>query len=408
MARYGQVVLLVLFCAGCGSKPTQNPSVSLPAQTSQATQPVANASVTALQGAGQPQARIEARAILVPAPAEKPKDPIPHEAAVIIPGARRILFAVASPVTEEIFVLAQMSQDSYGGTFFLVRPDRTEQKVGEVMVGTNLTDPDAPIWSLDGETAYLVFDNGNFLPPGNESGHGIFAWERSSGKVTQILKDSIGGLTISQDGTLAGFWDYSAGNLLTVYNLKTRQVVRTWEGQVHSADDLIISDLAFAPDGKSLFASLYVPKENPVMQFDIASGKISSFVSNVQSMVTVGDSLYLLQFEPVPFTNPEHVHKLKKWTPGNADPVTVVEDFPYERISVSKDGQWLVGGSGGGWGRGNAIYNTKTGHIEKAGKSCDTAIVTAGDKIYYSFGAELVTDAAVCSGPPPLRAQNQE
>jgi sugar lactone lactonase YvrE len=98
-----------------------------------------------------------------------------------------------------------MSQNSYGGTFFVVRPDKTEQKVEEVMAGTNLTSPDAPIWSADGGTAYLVFDNGNFQPPGNETGHGIFVWERNPGKVTQILKDSIDGLTISQDGTLAGF-----------------------------------------------------------------------------------------------------------------------------------------------------------------------------------------------------------
>ncbi len=342
------------------------------------------------------------------APAEKPKGPIPHEAAVTIPGARRILFAVASPVTEEIFVLAEMSQDSYGGTFFIVRPDAAEQKVEEVMAGTNLTAPDAPIWSLDGETAYLVFDSGNFLPPGNEFGRGIFVWERNTGKVTQFLKDSITGLTISQDGTLAGFWDYSAGNKLTVYNLKTRQVVRAWEGQVHAEDDLVISEIAFAPDGKSLFANLYVPKEKPTMQFEIASGNVSPFAKSVQSMVTVGDNLYLLQFEPVPFSNPEHAHKLKKWTPGNTEPVTVVEDFPYEQLSVGKDGKWLLGGSAGGWGRGNAIYDTKTGHVHKAGKSCDIAIVTASGKVYYTFGAELVTDAAVCSGPPPLRGQDQE
>jgi len=407
MARYGQVALLVLFCIGCGSKPAQNPGANIPARIGQAAQPAAGASTGTQQGVAQPQARIEARAILIPAP-EKPKEPNPHEAAVTIPGARHILYAVASPVTEDIFVLAQMSQDSYGGTFFVVRPDAVGQRVEEVMEGTNLTAPDAPIWSLDGETVYLVFDNGDVLPPGNEFGRGIFVWERNTGKGTQILKDSISGLTISQDGTLAGFWDYSAGNKLTVYNLKARQVVHSWGGQVHSADDLVISDIAFAPDGKSLFAGLYVPRENPMMQYEIASGKISLFAKNVQSMVTVGDSLYLLQFEPVPFSNPEHTHKLKKWIPGNAEPVTVVEDFPYEQLSASTDGKWLVGGSAGGWGRGNAIYDMKTGHIEKAGKSCDTAIVTASGKVYYTFGAELVTDAAVCSGPPPLTPRPDE
>jgi len=86
-----------------------------------------------------------------------------------------------------------------------------------------------------------------------------------------------------------------------VYNLKTNQVVREWAGQVHSEDDLVISDLAFAPDGKSLFT---VPRENPVMQYEIASGKMSPFAKNAQSMVTIGDSLYFLQFESVPFSKP--------------------------------------------------------------------------------------------------------
>ena len=408
MARYGHVLLLVVFCAGCGSKPARNPGANLTPTAAQTAQPAGGAATGTLSGAAQAQAKIEARAILLPAPAGKPKELIALQAAVTIPRARRILYAAASPATEEIFVLAAMSQDSYGGTFFVVRPDEAEQRVEEVMVGTNLTAPDAPIWSLDGRTAYLVFDNGNFQSPGNESGHGIFVWERSTGKVTQVLKDSISGLTISQDGTLAGFWDYSAGNKLTVYNLKTRQVVRTWEGQIHSADDLVISDIAFAPDGKSLFASLYVPRENPVMQFEIASGKSFLFAKNVQSMVTVGDCLYLLQFEPVPFTNREHAHKLKKWAPGNEEPITVVEDFPYERLSASERGRWLLGGSANGYGKGNAIYDAKTGHIERAGKSCDMAIVTASGRVYYTFGAELVTDAAVCSGPASPQTQEQE
>ena len=408
MTRYSNAVLLALICAGCGSKPAQNASVNAPAETPQAVQTTPNASLPKQRGTAQPHARIEARAILVPGLPEKPKEPLAHEAAVTIPGALRILLAAASPATEEIFVLAQMSQDTYGGAFFILRPERADQKVEEVMEGTNLTDPDAPVWSPDGATAYLVFDNGNFLPPGNESGHGLFALERTTGKVSQILKDSIGGLTISRDGTLVAFWDYSAGDQLTVYNLETRRVVRRWEGQIHTADDLVLSDIAFAPDGKSLFARLYVPKEVPLLQYEIASGKVSPFAKNVQSMAAAGDSLYLLQFVPVPFTRPEGSHKLMKWSAGDAEPILVAKDFPYDLLAGSKDGRWIMGGSAGGYNRGSAVFETKSGHIEKAGKNCDTAIVTAGGKVYYTFGAELVTDAAVCNGPPPLRTQAQE
>jgi len=122
MTRYGQVVMLVLYSAGCGSKPTQNPGTRPPSQTAPTAHAGASAGSLTQHVASQPQTRIEARAMLVPAPPKNPKEPIPHEAAVTIPGARSILFAIASPAREEIFVLAQMSQ-SYGGTFFLVRPD---------------------------------------------------------------------------------------------------------------------------------------------------------------------------------------------------------------------------------------------------------------------------------------------
>lgn len=78
------------------------------------------------------------------------------------------------------------------------------------MEGTNAEYSNAPVWSPDGRTAYFTFDNGSYSPVGSAAGHGLLAWEHGSGKVTQIVKASIGGLAISPDGTLAGFWDYSA------------------------------------------------------------------------------------------------------------------------------------------------------------------------------------------------------
>ncbi len=250
----------------------------------------------------------------------------------------------------------------------------------------------------------------NFLPSGKESGHGLFTWDRNSGEISQILEDAIDGLTISADGTLAAFWDYSAGNKLTVYDLKAKHVVRTWSGQTHSEDDLVLTDLAFTPDGKSLLARLYAPGDNAVMQYEIASGKITPFAKDVQSMVSVGDSVYLLQFEPVPFTMPEHPHRLTKWTAGTPEPITLAEDFHYFGLSGQHGSAWLVAGRGRGLGYnpGIALLDTKTGHIQTAGESCDTAIVTAGGKILYVFGNEFVADPAVCNGPPPLRAASEE
>src|SRR6266851_3008089 len=148
MVRYSETLLVLLFCAGCGSKPAPNPSASPPARTTQASNSSFNGQTQ--QGATQPQGRIEARAILVPALPEKPKPPVAHEAMATIPGAQQILFAAASPTAEEIFVLAQTSRDTYGGAFFVVRLDGAEKKVETVMEGTNAEYAAAPLWSPDG------------------------------------------------------------------------------------------------------------------------------------------------------------------------------------------------------------------------------------------------------------------
>lgn len=400
MDRRTKIMLLALLCVSCGSKPAPELSAKRPGQAHQTAYPPANTSTQSTATSAQPQAKMEARAALIPAPAEKGKEPTPHETVVTIPDAQRILFAAASPNAEEIFLLAQMSNDTYGGAFFVVRLDGAKKKVEAIMEGTNAEYADVPVWSPDGTTAYFVFDNGNFLPPGSEYGHGLFSWDRKTGKVTQILKDSIDGLTLSADGTLAAFWDYTTGNKLTVNDLETKQVVRAWTGLVHSEDDLVLSDLAFTPDGKSLLARLYQAGD-PVMQFDIASGKISPFAKDVQSFVTIGDSVYLLQFVPVPFSNPENPHKLTKWTMGNMQPVTLVEDFLYEQLTGSAGNPWLVARRARNYSAGLAIFDTKTGQIQTAGKSCGTAIVTASGKVLYTFGSELIADPAMCSGNPP-------
>ena len=279
MGRYR--ILLALFCLSCGSKPNTSSKVAVPAARKQTSAP--------------PLARIAALA--VPANTEKPKEPVSHQAAARIPGAQRILFAAASPQAEEILILAQASNGTYGGTFFVVRLDRIENQIEELMGGMNLTDPDAPLWSRDGEKAYFIFDTERYGHPERLYDHGLFAWDHESGKVTQILEDSIGGLAITSDDSLAAFWDYSTGDRLTLYDLKMKRVIRSWPGQVHSEDDLVLSDLAFTPDGKSVLALLYGPHENPLdllptlrshtLPLSLLISRLSHILANFQSRRTV-------------------------------------------------------------------------------------------------------------------------
>jgi WD40-like Beta Propeller Repeat len=402
MNRHGTLILLALFCASCGSSPAPQANANLATQTPRAATSASTVNARTQQGTTQPESRIQPRAFAIPAPAETPKPPIAHEAVVTIPGAQSILRAAASPTAEEIFVLAQTSRDTYGGTFFVVRLDGREKQVESVMGAMNLYEPDAPVWSPDGEVAYFTFDTEKYDHPESTYDYGLFAWDRSSAKTAQIMTDAVGGLALSPDGTLAAFWDYSAGDKLTVFDLKKKQVVRTWQGQVHHEDDLVFSDLAFTPDGKSLLARLYAPVEFAVRRYDIESGKISPFAQDVQSLMTLGDTLYLLQFVPVPFSATEHPHRLTKWTAGATEPATVLGDFHYERLSGNGNG-WLIGETAEGWNRGAAVYDTKTGQIQTAGTSCGSAVVTYSGRILYIFGNEFVADPAVCSGPPPKR-----
>lgn len=315
--------MVMLLCVGCGSQPSPEVSAQRsvqPAPTAHSAPPSASPS----QAPAQPVGSIQARAALAAGPAEPAKPSIPHEAVAAIPGTLRILSAVASPTSDDIFVLAQTSQDSYGGAFFVIRHADAKATVETVLTGTNAEYSDAPVWSPDGATAYITFDAG-YSPTGeNKPGNGLLAWDRATGKVTQVLSDAVGGLAISDDGKLAGFWDYTAGNKLTVYNLETKQVLRSWGGQTHSADDLVIDDVLFTPGGKSLLARLYVPREDPVMEYDIASGKIGPFAENIRAMAAAGDSIYFLQFAVDPVTSRQQPHRLVKWKDGATEPGSLV------------------------------------------------------------------------------------
>ena len=380
MCRAAQAIpLLFLFlCLSCGSKsqgPSQSGNGPLPKQQ-----------------AVRPQARLA----VVPGSSTKLPEAVPHHAVVTIPGAEYIFSVVPAPASDDLFVLAETKNDLYGGAYFLVQPNAPAQRIQEIMNGTNLLEPDAPVWSPDGATTYFTFDDDKYPP--DPSARGLYAFDRASGKTTRILADSISGLAISPDGALLAFWDNTNGDQLTVYNVRTRQIVRSWPGQVHSADDLVLTDMAFTPDAKSVLARIYAQKD-PLLQFDIATGKTSLFANNVQSVVSTGSSIYFMQFEPVPFTNPEHPHGLMKWAIGDPAPTRLIEDFPYLRL-LPGGPRWLIAQSGT---NGTAIDDMETGKIETAGASCDTAVVTSRGEVLYVYGGELVTDVAVCSGAPPKR-----
>lgn len=347
------------------------------------------------------QFHARARAVLLPAaPQPTPQTP-PHAAAAGLSSSLWIYFAVPAPLGDRLVVVAATrkessgSVDPYSGAIYLLQlSDGSARPIAE---GTNLVSIAAPVWSRDGGHVYFALDTGCEMDRPGASACGLFDFDVARGTRTQLTADSTLGLALSPDGSQLAFWDFTRNDQLVVLNLQSKQVVRSWGGQVHAIDDAQLSDLAFAPDGRSLLALTYGEKQaNTLQAFDLASGAVRTVAALVQSLVAAANAVYYLQFEPVPFTNPEYPHALYRISSGAPEPVRVLDDFPYLALTPGGSGRWLTARM-----PSPAVYDTETGATQTAGKSCQLAASLADGAVLYTYGGELIRDAHVCDGPPP-------
>ena len=151
-------------------------------------------------------------------------------------------------------------------------------------------------------------------------------------------------------------------------------------------------------DSRSVLALTYGEKQaNTLKSFDLATGTVRTVATAVQSLATAAGAVYYLQFEPVPFTNPEHPHPLYRISAGAPEPVRVLDDFPYLALTAGGSGRWLTARL-----PAPAAYNTETGATQTAGRSCQLAALADGT-LLYTYGGELIRDARICDGPPPAQ-----
>lgn len=342
-----------------------------------------------------------AKAVLAPtAPQPIPQLPPPATAADLS-GSLWIYFVVSAPAGDKLVVVTATrkessdSVDPYSGAIYLLQlSDGSARRIAE---GTNLVSIAAPVWSRDAAHIYFALDTGCEMERPGASACGLFDFDVAGGTKTQLTRDSTLGLALSPDGSQLAFWDSTRNDQLVVFNLQTKQVARSWGGQVHAIDDAQLSDMAFAPDGRSLLALTYGEKQaNTLKQFDLASGAVRTVATAVQSLAAAAGSVYYLQFEPVPFTNPEHPHALYRISAAAPQPVRVLEDFPYLALTAGGSGRWLTARL-----PSPAVYDTETGSTQTAGTSCQLAAALSDGTVLYTYGGQLIRDPKVCDGPPP-------
>jgi hypothetical protein len=336
-----------------------------------------------------------------PAPPPEPPTASPVNAIVALEHSNDVLEMAASPLTDDLLVESSSAlnsygePDDYGGVVYLVHLSGTKPEAVQVMSGNNINSASSPQWDPAGKAAYFTYDGGICAPMGS-SVCGIFALDPQTGSVRQLLGDSTEGLSISADGSLLAFWDYTTGDKLTVFDVKNKTIVRAWAGEVHNADDLVVRDIAFAPDQKSIFALTYAPKALPLKQFDLRTSEVRTVVTNAHFLLSAADGAYFTQFDPVA-ANSTPPRALLRIPSSDSAPETLLKDFPYQLSSISGNGRWIVAHD---WERGIAIYDTRDHTLRLAGKECQAAAVLPDGRAIYATRGQLISEPAACGLPP--------
>lgn len=330
-----------------------------------------------------------------PPPSPPPPPPIPHTALVRIERFEYISDLRPSPTRKQVVALATRSNES-DSAFYLLDVEGNAPRTIEIASHFYPQADTVAAWSPDGNSLYYMLFDGEcgFLRPRNRCG--VFRYDVASGKRTLLFRNGGEGLTLSPDGTLLAYW---GDNGLSVFDLQKGKKIRAWRGLVNGWDDYWLNRIVFSPDGRAIYAQLYGRGE-PWRLFDIESGKSTQVISGLQSAARVGDRVYFLRFQPVPYTNPEHNREL--WIIGDDGVARKLwtkpyKDFPYQDLQNAGDSRrLLVSGY-----HDLDFYDPKTDSLNKAGGSCTSAAVLRDGTAVFAFGNEIVRDRKVCAGPKP-------
>lgn len=330
-------------------------------------------------------------------PTPSPQQLLPDQALVSFPKPNNDINAIIpAPGDQFILVLTgNGEEESYSLKINLVDLHTQVPKVAVIVAGSNAVDFTTPVWSADSKHIYYEFDNGCYFGRGS---CGIYDFDLATAKSRRLIDRSTVGLAISPDSQLLAFWDYTLGNVLTVYSIPKKEVFRRWEDQPHSAGEFFWREMAFAPDGKSLLATTSEERRAPLKEFNLETGDVRTVSQNAPSgPVLTSRGVYFVEADEYK-QGVAQQHRLMALVGTGAQPELVLTNFPFSILQPAGDRRWIAA-----WGeQGTLLYDTLARSGRTAGPSCWQAAMLSDGRAVYGLNGGLVEDVNLCGTPAPV------
>ena len=296
------------------------------------------------------------------------------------------IFAIApSPVGNNVLFYGSAEEaegEIVTGNLFRLRLDGTEGNAVQLKA-PDASNPPAPVWQPDGNSAYF------------ETDEGIYQLSSAGEASPELLwKGPSDGLAISPDGILLAFWRVEKGtDILVLYDLKKKSEGRTWRVPDRFESDKSGWDMAFAHDGRALYARTYdQASSTPLKRFDLDSGNVTIVSPNSYAVAEGKDGVYFIAASG----EARSLHKIV----GGIRSSLVARDFGYDSLSSSGNQRWLV--SQDYRTKEMALLDTETDVIKPIGKH-ESASVLSDGKLLFVKGAEItVSDSSCKVGSVPI------
>ena len=358
--------------------------------------------VSVLKGKPSPASQPQPVAVIVAAPpAAAPasvQNDLPPNALFGVPVSGHIVGVIAAPGDERAIVLSADDSQTYSLQISLLDLRTTQPKPVEIVTGSNAEDFSTPVWGGDRHLYYELDEEG--CDASSRGRCGLYDLDPVTGKSNEILDHSTSGLALSPDGKLLAFWDYTAGDKLTIYDILQKKIVRQWQGQTHTADDLIMREMSFPIDGTSLLAETYEDGKSPLKEFDIPTGTITTLSPNAGGLLPFSDGTYFMesQIDPAQGTV---THALKRLANSGSPLETIADNSPYNSIFQSGGRlRWASAVND----RGLFLYDLKSSYAQPLGARCSLAVVMADGRTLYASNSLISFDAQICGATslPPV------
>jgi hypothetical protein len=295
---------------------------------------------------------------------------------VHIANVKSIFAMASSPVGSNVLFYGSEEEaegEIVTGNLFRLRLDATSGV--ERVKSPDASNPPIPVWQPDGSSAYFETDGG------------IYQLSSAGDTPELIWKGPVEGLAISHDGFLLAFWRIEKDtDTLVLFDLKKKSEARTWRIPDRFEGDKSGWDIAFAHDGRALYARTYDQTSNtPLKRFDVGSGNVTVVSPNSYAAAEGKEAVYFIGVSG-------DARSLYKITAGVSSTL-VAKEFGYDSLASSGNPRWLV--SQDYRTKQMAVLDTQSDAMKTIGK-LESAIVLADGKLLWAKGAELTVGDSTC------------